>query len=114
MSWPGLKELDELAKRICEDFAAKFPPSMQDDDKPQARKQLAVALLSVDQNIGGFLAAQPKPGVIKKAKCANEVKWGLKNLGFGEHLIAMVTDKVIYGLSRTPSGKNAKPGSRQQ
>ena len=72
---------------------------------------LAAALLSVDQNIGGYLAVQPGPGVIKKAKCANEVKWGLKNLGFSEDLVQSVTEKVIFGLSRAPSAKKAKPVS---
>ena len=104
MSWPGLKELDELAKRICDDFASRFPPSMQDGDKPHARKQLAIALLSVDHNVGRFLAANPKPGVFKKAKCANEVKWGLKERGFQEKLVDAVTHKVIRGLSQVASG----------
>lgn len=111
MSWPGLKELDELAKRICEDFASRFPPSMRGNDKPHARKQLAAALLSVEQNIGAYLAANPGPGVIKKAKCANEVKWGLKDKGFDEELVEAVTSKVMYGLSRTASGPKARSGS---
>ena len=108
MSWSGLKELNELAKRICEDFAANFPPSIQGEKKPQARRQLAVALLSVDQNIGRFLTSNPEPGMFKKAKCANEVKWGLKDKGFGEELVDAVTDKVVYGLSRTASKRKAK------
>ena len=111
MPWSGLKELNELAKRICADFASSFPPSMQDEMKPHAKKQLAFALLSVDRNIGSFLAANREPGVFKRAKCANEVKWGLKDRGFDEELVAAVTDKVIHALSRTASGRKAKSGS---
>ena len=111
MSWSGLKELNELAKRICEDFASKFPPAIQAEKKPLARKQLVVALLSVDHHIGRFLAANPAPGVFKKAKCANEVKWGLKDRGFNEELVDAVTHKVINGLSRATSGPKAKPRS---
>lgn len=111
MFWSGTKKLNELAKKICEDFASSFPPSMQDADKPNAKQRLAAALVSVDQNIGRFLAANPGPGVFKKAKCANEVKWGLKDRGFREELVDAVTHKVVHGLSRTASGPKAKPGS---
>jgi hypothetical protein len=111
MSWSGLKELNELAKKICEDFAASFPPSIQSERKPRARKQLVVALLSVDSNIGRFLAVNPEPGVFKKAKCANEVKWGLKDRGFDQELVDTVTNKVIHGLSQAASGRKAKSGS---
>lgn len=111
MSWSGLKELNDLAMKICEDFASRFPPAIQSEQKPHARKQLTVALLSVEQNIGSFLAANPDLGVFKKAKCANEVKWGLKNKGFDEELVNAVTNKVIYGLSRTASKSNSKSSS---
>lgn len=111
MFWSGLKELNELAKKICEDFAARFPPSMQGENKPLARKQLAAALVSVDQNLGRFLATNRAPGVFKKAKCANEVKWGLKDKGFRAELVDAVTEKVVHGLSRTASGPKAKSGS---
>lgn len=111
MSWSGLKELNALAKRICDDFAVNYPPSIQEEKKPHARKQLVVALLSVEQNIGRFLGTNPGPGVFKRAKCANEVKWGLKDKGFDEELVAAVTNKVIYGLSRTASGRKEKSGS---
>ena len=100
MIWSGLKELNELAKKICEDFAAGFPPSMQGETKPQAKRKLAAALLGVDQNIGRFLAAGPRLGVFNKAKCANEVKWGLKDRGFREELVDAVTHKIVHGLSR--------------
>lgn len=111
MFWSGLKELNELSKKICEDFSSGFPPSMQGENKPHARKQLAAALVSVDLNIGRFLAANRQPGVFKKAKCANEVKWGLKDKGFQKDLVDTVTSKVIHGLSRTASGLKAKSGS---
>lgn len=111
MFWSGLKELNELSKKICEDFASSFPPSMQGENKPHAKKQLAAALLSVDHNIGRFLAANSGLGVFKKAKCANEVKWGLKDRGFQAELVDAVTEKVVHGLSRTASRPKTKSGS---
>ncbi len=111
MFWSGSKELNELAKKICEDFSSSFPPSMQGETKPHAGKQLAAALLSVDQNISRFLAANPGPGVFKKAKCANEVKWGLKDKGFHVDLVDAVTHKVVHGLARATSGPKTKPRS---
>ena len=111
MLWSGLKELNELSKKICEDFASSFPPSMQGENRSYARKQLAAALVSVDLNIGGFLATNREPGVFTKAKCANEVKWGLKDRGFQKDLVNAVTRKVIHGLSRSASGRKEKSGS---
>ena len=111
MSWSGLKELNDLAKRICDDFALNYPPAIQEERKPHARKQLVVALLSVERNIGRFLETNPGPGVFKRAKCANEVKWGLKDKGFNEQLVDAVINKVVFGLSRAPSGRKARSGS---
>lgn len=111
MFWSGLKELNELSAKICDDFASNFPPSMQGESKPHAKKQLAAALVSVDNNIGRFLAANPRPGVFKKAKCANEVKWGLKDRGFQPELVDAVTNKVVHGLARPVPGPNSKTGS---
>jgi hypothetical protein len=111
MFWSGLKELNELSTKICEDFASKFPPSMQGEDKPHAKKQLAAALVSIDNNIGRFLAANPQPGVFKKAKCANEVKWGLKDLGYQAELVDAVTNKVVHGLARTAIKPKTQSGS---
>ncbi len=111
MFWSGLKELNELSKKICEDFASSYPASLQGESKPHAKKQLAAALVSVDHHIGRFLAANPRPGVFKKAKCANEVKWGLKDKGFQKELVDAVTQKVVLGLARAPSGRKAKPGN---
>jgi hypothetical protein len=111
MFWSGLKELNELSKRICDDFASNYPPSMQGENRPHAKKQLAAALVSVDNNIGRFLAANPRPGVFKKAKCANEVKWGLKDRGFRVELVDAVTNKVIHGLARTASKPDSKATS---
>ena len=111
MFWSGLKELNELSKKICEDFSSFYPASLQGESRPHARKQLVAALLSVDHNIGRFLAANPRPGVFKKAKCANEVKWGLREKGFQRALVDAVTHKVLLGLARTPSGLKAKSGN---
>jgi hypothetical protein len=112
MFWSRLKELNELSKKICEDFASNFPPSMQGETKPHAKKKFAAALVSIDHNIGRFLVANPEPGVFKKAKCANEVKWGLKDKGFKEELIDAVTRKVVHGLSRPAASRpKAKAGS---
>ena len=108
MIWSDLKELNAFSKKICEDFAAQFPPSMQGENKPHARKQLAAALVSVELNVSRFLAGNREPGVFKKAKCANEVKWGLKEQGFREELVDAVTHKVIHGLSRGAAGAKAK------
>ncbi|MEQ1881692.1 MAG: hypothetical protein ABL878_12060, partial [Burkholderiales bacterium] len=68
-------------------------------------------LLSVEHNIGRFLVNNPGPGVFKKATCANEVKWGLKDRGFKDELVDTVTHKVIHGLSRAASRPKAKSGS---
>lgn len=111
MFWSRSKELNELSKKICEDFASNFPPSMQGETKPHAKRQFAAALVSVDHNIGQFLAASSDLGVFDKAKCANEVKWGLKDRGFQVELVDAVTHKVISGLSRTVSRPKAKSGS---
>ena len=95
-----LDKINELSKRICDDFAAGFPPEMQAENTPRSSKKLISALDAIDQKIAGFLATKPRIGVFRKAKCANEVKWGLKDKGYREEIVDSVVRKVVFGLSQ--------------
>ena len=95
----NLEKINALAKSICEEFATGFPPEMQAEESPRAKRKLASALNGVDQSVSRFLATKPRIGVFQKAKCANEIKWDLKKRGYQQDLVAAVVRNVVFGLS---------------
>lgn len=102
MSWLGLEAMQSLAARICEDFSKRCPVELLSSE-PAGRdaKKLHAALSTVDSNIVVFLARNPSPGLVKKAVCANRVKWGLKERGYPQDVVSEVTRKVVLGLFRS-------------
>jgi hypothetical protein len=100
----GLEKINELSKSICEEFAAAFPSQLQVEMKAKndsrANKKLVSALDAIDRKIAAFLAAKPRIGVFRKAKCANDVKWGLKERGYEMEVVDAAVRKVVFGLSQ--------------
>ncbi len=99
----GLEKINNLAQNICAEFAATFPPELQPEmqtkGNSRANKKLLSALDRVDRNIAGFLATKPRIGIFRKAKCANDVKWGLREKGYRDEIVDTVVRKVVFGLS---------------
>ena len=95
----GLEKLNELSKAICEEFAAGYPSEMQAQKDARTDKKLISALSRIDNKIAAFLATKPRIGIFRKAKCANDVKWGLKEKGYGDEIVDTVVRKVVFGLS---------------
>ena len=99
MSWLSLAAIRSLAALICDDFAKHCPAELlSTESKERIAKKLGVALRSVDANIVEFLARNPAPGLVKKAVCANRVKWGLKERGYPKGVASEVTQKVVLAL----------------
>lgn len=95
----GLEKLNELSKKICEEFAASFPPDTPAENDARANKKLISALSGVDNKVSSFLATKPRIGIFRKAKCANDVKWGLREKGYRDEIVDTVVRKVVFGLS---------------
>ena len=101
MSWLGLEAIQSLAVRVCEDFAKRCPVEyLSTESKEHVARRLHAALGTVESNIVTFLARNPYPGLVKKAVCANKVKWGLIERGYPKDLVSEVTQKVVLGLFR--------------
>lgn len=101
MSWLGLEAIQTLAARICEDFSQHCPAELlSSGPSERVAKKLHAALSTVDSNIVIFLARNPTPGLVKKAVCANKVKWGLIDRGYANDVVSEVTRKVVLGLIR--------------
>lgn len=100
----GLEKINELSKNICEEFSSTFPPEMQVEMKAKkdsrANKRLISALDGIDRIIAGFLVTKPRIGVFRKAKCANDVKWGLKERGYEMEVVDAAVRKVVFGLAQ--------------
>ena len=99
MSLLGLDAIGSLSARICNDFAIHCPAEiLSTESKDRISNKLRTALRSVNSNIAMFLAQNPVPGIVKKAVCANRVKWGLKERGYPKEVASEVAQKVVLAL----------------
>ncbi len=102
MSWLGLEAVSALAEEICEDFSRRCPAELLEAGSGPSQKKYQTALESTDRAIRAFLLKSPAPGLVKKAVCANKVRWGLTERGYAKDVAAQVTERVVLGLTRFP------------
>ena len=88
------------------DFARHRPAeTLSFESKERIAKKLHAALSSVDSNIVVFLARNPTPGLVKKAVCANKVKWGLIERGYSKDVVAQEETKKAWAKEGLDDGR---------
>src|SRR5690348_8420549 len=100
MSWLKLEAVSALAEAICEEFSERCPAELLAAGDGGSQKKYQAALESTDRAIRAFLASAPAPGLVKKAVCANKVRWGLIERGYAKSVATQVTERVVLGLTR--------------
>lgn len=96
------KKIDGFAKQIASDLAKRFPPASEEGEgRKISPKGLSNILESMYVKARTFKEEQ-KLGVYKVARLSNTFKWELKELGYSEQFIDVVTEGLIVYLTRKP------------
>ncbi len=81
MGWFDTSEVDEFAKWVVSEVVQRMPP----DSLGTADKQLADRIHRMNEHVSQratALAAEKRPNFYKRARLANQVKWGLREAGY--------------------------------
>jgi hypothetical protein len=95
----------ELAARLATHVEKNLPPKIMDDKRHilSANKITRVLEQAFEQTINH--KEKFHPGVLKRAVLVNNLKWELRNKGYPEDFVAVMTESLIVALSRTQSSK---------
>ncbi|HET9454452.1 MAG TPA: hypothetical protein VFO66_09230 [Gemmatimonadaceae bacterium] len=92
------REVEEAGKAMAERFAKRFPPELQDDDRPGAAQKRESAMSGIYSEVGD-LRKRAKLGVLGKATLANTLKWSLKERGYRPDVIKQVVYDMLFHIA---------------
>ena len=81
MGWFDTSEVDAFAKWVVNEVVQRMPP----DSLGTADKKLADRIHRMNEYVSGravTMAAEMRPNFYKRARLANQVKWGLREAGY--------------------------------
>ncbi|MEO8849351.1 MAG: hypothetical protein ABI440_12090 [Casimicrobiaceae bacterium] len=91
-------EIDAFANVLAADLARRYPPASEKRTDAGAQNQLNVILQGLGVRAARF-RDQQKLGIYGKAKLANVFKWKLKEAGFTDGFIHVVTKELATRLA---------------
>lgn len=95
------KQVDEFARKLVEEvYRLRAPEGKAGPGHP------GVSLRNLEQKIDKLFEsatafrAEHKLGIYKKARLANTFRWEMKERGYDEGFIEMITEKLVVAVSR--------------
>lgn len=95
------KDVDEFANRLVDEVFRLRPP-----EGKAGPFNPGVSLKYLEQRVDALFATatafrkQHKLGLYKKARLANSFRWAMKERGYEDSFIEMITEKLVVAVSR--------------
>ena len=94
MKWFDTKEVDSFAQWVVTELTQRLPPATLDTDDPKIPDRIR----RMNEFISGratTFALEQRPNFYKRARLANKVKWGMREVGY----TARFADTFSYELA---------------
>ena len=91
-------EIEKFATVLAADLTRRYPPSSEQRTDPGAQNQLKIIMQGLGVRAARF-RDQQKLGIYRKAKLANVFKWKLKEAGFSDGFVRIVTKDLATRLA---------------
>jgi hypothetical protein len=104
-SWFNTRAVDAFVDAEVADLVRRLPPSKFEGDGPAAKKalgQLEKAHDAVLRRATEFVQRE-KPGLFKKARLANRMKWALMEANYPKPFV----DQLAYALAAVAASANS-------
>lgn len=95
------KQVDEFARKLVEEvYRLRAPEGKSGPGQP------GVSLRNLEQKVDALFETatafriEHKLGIYKKARLANTFRWEMKERGYDEGFIEMITEKLVVAVSR--------------
>jgi hypothetical protein len=102
--WFATKEIDQFADSIVEELMKRFPQSGVDVSTRKSAERAMKNLEKMFSSISAF-AAQRRPNLYQKARFGNRIKWALKDAGYPEPFIDVVTHEFLKQLALSAAAR---------
>ncbi len=95
------KQVDEFAHKLVEEVCRLRPPKSR-----AGLGNPGASLKNLEKKVDALFAtaasfrAEHKLGIYKKARLTNTFRWEMKERGYDEGFIEMITEKLVIAVSR--------------
>ena len=104
LTWFSTKAVDELADSLIAELFQRFPSGSVDLSTKKAADRSLRTLERMYSSISAF-ALKRRPNLYQKARFGNRIKWALKDAGYPEPFIEIVTTEFVKQLTITARAK---------
>lgn len=110
----GKSEINAVAEQLAKELSRRYPPVMASGEGRRLSPQAVTNILESVINKAVSKSHEWDLGVAGKAKLGNSLRWALKDAGYPEKFIEMVTEALVVYLTRRESSasKGSAPPSR--
>ena len=96
----GSSEIKTLAQSLANELSRRYPPTMATGEGRKLSPQAVTNILESVINKAVSKSHEWNLGVIGKAKLGNALRWELKDKGYPDKFIEMVTEALVVYMSR--------------
>jgi hypothetical protein len=100
----GASAIDGLVDSLVNELMRRYPPSMATGEGRRLSQQAVTNILESVINKAVTKSKEWELGVVGKAKLGNSFKWALKEKGYPEKFIDVVTEALIVYVTRKDKG----------
>lgn len=95
------RELEEFGRELAREFASNCPASsLVGANRKRVEKKFSAALTQLHRRAVQF-SRDKRPGVYKKAKMSNALKWALREQGYDNDLINEIIKGMLVAMARS-------------
>ncbi|MDP4302217.1 hypothetical protein [Leptothrix discophora] len=108
----GSNEIKTLAQSLANELARRYPPTMASG---QGRKLSPQAVTNILESVITKAVTKTQEwrlGVVGKARLGNALRWEMKERGYPEPFIEMVTEALVVYMTRRAQAPAATAGKR--
>jgi len=105
LRWFATKEVDAFADSIVAEVVKRFPQAGVDVSTRKSAERALKGLEMMYSSITAF-AVEHRPNLYQKARFGNRIKWALKDAGYPDPFIDVITHELLKYL--TISGSRGK------
>jgi hypothetical protein len=102
LGWFATKDIDAFADSIVAELLKRFPQAGVDVSSRKSAERAMKNLEKMYSSITAF-ARQRRPNIYQKARFGNRIKWALKDAGYPEPFIDVVTHEFVKQLTLSAS-----------
>jgi hypothetical protein len=103
-AWFSTKDVDQLADSMVGEVRERFPGGEVDLSTKKSTERALKTLERMYSQITEF-AVRRRPNLYQKARFGNRLRWALKDAGYGEAFVAIVTHEFVKQMTVSASAR---------